>query len=270
MAEIDLTREGLRDLAERVADPDATQPFGTYVVAGRGPAAELGRHLERVVFDEFFGNSAELLLHEYGPYDPVSVFLCVIDHEQCLPAGAIRIILPSDLGFKSLDDIHHAWGQPVDEVLARTGVTFDWPYVWDVTTLAVDATYRGERTGGLVSLALYQALVMTSLSCGARWWVTILDTIVLDLIQTRTHAPFSPYEGVPVRPYLDSPASAPVWADVEAWERRIRAADPAMHDILCAGRGLEEVLWTPDWDAAVEVFDAVAPGGLPTRIRRPS
>jgi len=270
MGEIDLVRERLRDLADEVVDPAATQPFGTYVVAGTHPTAELGRHLERVVFDEFFGNSADLLLHEYGPYDGVSVFLCVIDHEERIPAGTIRIILPSGLGFKSLDDIDHAWGQSVPDVLARTGVRLDWPQVWDVTTLAVDATYRGERTGGLVSLALYQALVMASLTCGARWWVTILDTIVLDLIQTRTHAPFSYYDGVPVRPYLDSPASAPVWADVEAWERRIRAADPAMHDVLCNGRGVDEVLWTPDWHSAAEVFDAVAPGGLSESIHRRS
>ncbi|MGZ4785035.1 MAG: hypothetical protein ACXV5S_05150 [Acidimicrobiales bacterium] len=226
--------------------------FGVYVLRSDEPAAELARSVEREVFLEFFGNTPELLAAEYGPYEEASAFICVIDHVQREPAGVMRVILPSPLGFKSLHDIESRWGHPVDEVVARSGVELDRRALWDVATLAVRADYRGAASGGLVSLGLFQALAMLGPRSGARWAVAILDVIVLDLIQTEFVRPFTMLDGLAPRSYLDSPSSLPVLLDATEFESRLRFRAPSMAEILFDGRGLEPVLSTPPWDGAVE------------------
>ena len=69
----------LRYLTELVMPADAVEPFGAYLFRGDEPGAELGRHVERAVFLEAFGNTPELLAEEYGPYEASSVFICVVD-----------------------------------------------------------------------------------------------------------------------------------------------------------------------------------------------
>lgn len=263
---LDLVREELAELVEGVIDPRSAQPFGVYVLPAREPAAELGRHVEREVFFEFFGNSPLLLAEEYGRYESASLFLCVIDHRRRLPAGTIRVILPSDAGFKSLDDIERVWGERLPDVLDRTGLTLDPQRVWDVATLAVTADYRGGATQGLVSLALYQALGVGALRCGIRWLVTVLDVVVLELIQSQTQSAFSFFHGVEPMRYLDSPSSVPVWCDLETWSRRVEVADHTVYELLCEGRGLEAAVAPPDWDAVAALVGAAASGARTTRV----
>ena len=99
--ELDLVHHEMRQLVAEVSDPDAVAPFGVYVWSSSEPGAELGRHLERRVFGEFFGNSPETLAEEYGPYEEASSFFCVVDHRRQLPAGVLRVIRPSPAGFKT-------------------------------------------------------------------------------------------------------------------------------------------------------------------------
>ena len=225
--------------------------FGVYVLPSQDPAAELARSVEREVFLEFFGNTPELLAAEYGPYESSSVFLCVVDHVLRQPAGVMRIILPSPRGFKSLHDVESRWGQPVDDVLARSGIDLDRSELWDVATLAVRSEYRGAASGGLVSLGLFQALAMLGPRSGVRWAFAILDVIVLDLIQTEFLRPFTLLDGLSPKRYLDSPSSLPVLLDADDFESRLRFRAPSMAEILFDGRGLESVISTPPWDITV-------------------
>ena len=246
---VDLVREDLRELGTAVHDAAGrpTEPFGVYAVRAEAAESELARAVERTVFDEFFGNSAELLASEYGTYEPSTLFFCVLDHRRKLPAGMMRLVLPSPRGLKSLGDMEHAWGVRLDQVLARTELELVTEQVWDIATIAVAADYRGKATDGLVSLALYQAVVQAARRCGARWFVTILDLTVLDLIQGLTSAPFHRFAGVEPREYLDSPASVPVYCDLAEYLPRLAAADPSMHEILGDGRGLEAAVRPPEW-----------------------
>ena len=227
--------------------------FGVYVLQSDEPAAELGRSVDREVFLEFFGNTAELLAEEYDPYEDSSVFICVVDHVQRCPAGVMRVILPSPLGFKSLHDIEGRWGEPIEDLMTRSGVTLERSELWDVATLAVRGGYRGEASGGLVSLALFQALAMLAPARGRRWAVAILDVIVLDMIQTEFLRPFTMLDGLAPKRYLDSPSSLPVLLDATDFESRLRFRAPSMAEILFDGRGLETVVSTPPWDIAVEL-----------------
>jgi hypothetical protein len=223
----------------------AVPPFGVYVLAGSEPSSDLARSIERDVFFEFFGNTPELLAEEYDRYEDASLFLCVVDHERDRAAGMMRIITPSPAGFKSLDDIGRAWGEPPHEVIRRTGVEFEPDALWDIATLAVAPEYRGDATGGLVSLALYQALGVLATAHDVHWLLAILDVVVLDLIQDRTRRVFSRFDGLEPRSYLDSPASLPVWSDVLEYRSRVALIDRPLHDLIFEGKGLESVVSLP-------------------------
>lgn len=246
-------REQLRELGERVfvAAGQPPEPFGLYVFLAHEPESALARGVERTVFDEFFGNSPELLAAEYGPYEAATFFLCVLDHRRRLPAGMSRIVRPSAAGLKSLSDIESIWGDRLEDVLARTKLTFDADRVWDIATLAVDGEYRGRATEGLVSLAIYQGIAQGALRCKIQWLVTILDLVVLDLIQQATSEPFRHFAGVEPLRYLDSPASRPVYCDLDEYFSRLRGVDPSMHEILVDGNGLEAAVRPPRWGSAL-------------------
>jgi hypothetical protein len=253
-------REQCAALVERSG---SEQPFGTYIVASTDPAAEIGREVERQVFGEFFGNTPEMLAAEYAPYEASSLFLCVIDQKRLVPAGVSRAIVPSAAGFKSLHDIPRVWGATPDDLIERSRSDLDLQKCHDIATLATAADYRGAGTEGLVSLALYQAIIMSALATNAPWLVAVMDTAVIDLLSERIGSPFSRYPDVLPQRYLDSPASLPVYVDLPAYGERLAAADANMHSILFEGSGLEAAVRTPDWP--VEGADAIAALGLPAR-----
>lgn len=229
----------LRRLAGQVIAPEATEPFGAYLFLGDEPGAELARQLERVVFLEAFGNTPDLLKRELGPYESSSVFICVIDHLRRLPAGVMRVLLPSPGGFKSLRDIEPFWGETAAVLQERTGVELDLSRTWDIATLAVAPGYRGGAARGLVGMGLYQTLTLSALHCDIGWFVAILDMPVFRMIRWKLRMIFAGYEGVAPRPYLGSVASIPAWCDVEDAERHLAATDPDLHAILVKGVGLE-------------------------------
>ena len=229
----------LRRLTQQVVAPGASEPFGAYLFRGDEPGADLGRHIERLVFLEAFGNTPDLLADEYGPYEACSVFICVVDHLRTLPAGVMRVLLPSPRGFKSLNDIESVWGDPAATLIERTGLTMAPHRTWDVATFAVAPEYRGNAARGLISMGLYQTLTMAALHCGVDWFVAILDMPVFRMIRWKLRMIFAGYQGVIPRPYLGSAASIPAWCDVVAAERRLAETDRDLHAILVEGIGLE-------------------------------
>lgn len=233
----------------------AGTPFGLYLAGPGEPLADAARALEAEVFFETFGNTSDMLAAEYGPYDDVSCFVVVIDHHRGRVAGMIRLILDGQGSLKSLVDIEgEPWRTPLAEALAAAGIEdLDPSDALDVTTLAVHPDYRGSATNGLVSLALYQGLVRSAVVGGFRWLITILDVVVLDLIQSSSTAPFHHYPGVEPMRYLDSPASVPVWCDVREWEPRIRERDPGMAEILFDSQGIEAAVSPPEYERAMTV-----------------
>jgi hypothetical protein len=245
----DLT--ALRELARLVQAPGATAPLGVYLLRADDPCSALARHVETTVFLETFGNSAELLDKEYGPYEESSIFFCVIDHVRNLPAGIMRVVVPSDAGFKTVDDAAPVWGEPITAMAERTGLALDLARTWDIATLAVAPEYRGKATMGLVSMGLYQALALITPRCGIDWLLAILDVPVLRLIRWRLRMPMAGFTGVAPLPYLGSVASLPVWCNVPDTERRIALSDPDVHALYFEGVGLEPALRPLDVARAV-------------------
>ncbi len=255
----------LRSLVQHVSEPEASEPFGAYVFGAGAPGADLARHLETTVFLESFGNTPALLAEEYGPYEASSVFICIIDHRRRLPAGVMRVLMPSERGFKSLNDIEPVWGEPAENLFARTGLAFEPERAWDIATFAVASDYRGRAAQGLVGMGLYQTLTLLALACGVGWFVAILDVPVFRLLRWKLRMIFAGYAGTTPRPYLGSVASIPAWCDVEHAERHLAATDPELHDILVQGVGLEPALRRVDVSAAERLLSS---GPVPATGRR--
>lgn len=259
---VDVVREELAEIADvLIAQRSPSQPFGVYVSRSDEPGAELGRFVERSVFLEVFGNTREQLAHEYDRYEPGSVFITVVDHARRVPAGMMRVLVPSSAGFKSLDDAVTGWGLPLGDLLAKVDDDWNLDLVWDLATLAVSAEYRGEAALGLVTQGLLQALTMLGAGWGVDRYVAILDVPVLRMLQWRIGRPFDAFPGVDAREYLGSAASTPVWGSRLAWAEHLRAKDPILHDLFFEGRGLEPVLSTPCWEDAVGSISQVTSVG---------
>ena len=121
-------------------------PAGRFVTAVAGPDTELadvGRALERQVFEESFGNDAAVMAAEYGPYEAVSLFFVVIDRRAGVPAGVARMIESHGPGVKTIDDAPRYIGVDVGTILAAHCMTGG--KVLDCATLAVLPEYRGRR-----------------------------------------------------------------------------------------------------------------------------
>ncbi len=236
----------LRRLTASVSAPDAAEPFGAYIFGTEEPGADLGRHLERRVFLESFGNTVDVLVQQYGPYEASSWFIVVVDHLRQLPAGVMRIVRSSPAGLKSLNDLQLVWGEAAEVVMRRTGLDFDQEKTWDIATLAVPPEYRAKATGGLVTMGLYQTLTLAALVSGIELFVATLDMPVFRILRWKLHMIFAGYQGLAPKSYLGSLASIPAWCDVVDSERRLAAVDPDLHAILCKGTGLEPVLRRAD------------------------
>jgi Acetyltransferase (GNAT) domain len=242
----------LRELTDTVlGDARPSQPFGMYVFGASDLGAELGRELERQVFLEYFGNSRELMAQEYDPYDPSSLFLCVIDHRRITPAGVMRMMVPSPAGQKTFVDVERVWHRSPADLFGETPAASELHRVWDISTLAVAADYRGKGTEGLISLALYQGMFQTALPFDVGWFFMALDVVVLDLIETRMHGPFSYFPGLEPKSYLDSPATLPVYLDIERYRAHIHELDATVHALLYDGIGLQEAIAPAPWRASV-------------------
>lgn len=264
--DLDLSRLEQRALVDAIVPEGATEPFGLYVLRGDQPAADLGRQLERAVFLETFGDTPELLAAEYDAYEASSVFFVVVDHRRRRAAGVMRVILPSPVGLKSLNDMARGWARSADDAIEATEGAPRTGAVWDVATLAVDPEYRGNAAAGLVSLSLYQALFMTGVRWGNEFLVAVLDVAVLRMLQWQLANLFRSFEGVAAAPYLGSKASRPVWCDISEWRERLQAARPELYELFFEGTGHEPAVASPDWEAAAasmrEVSDPARYGAV--------
>ncbi|MCD9622707.1 hypothetical protein [Rhabdothermincola salaria] len=241
----------LQELASAVMREEgrSATPFGLYVIPASDPRSELGRHVERAVFGEFFGETEEFLREEYDEYEPGSVFLVVLDHPRRLPAGVVRLIVDSPAGFKSLNDLERIWGEDIDAVLARSGLDVDPSTIWDVATIAVMPEYRKSSTNGLISLALVQGVITLAAKSGVELGLAVFDLVALDLIQAVCGRAWQTFAGLEPKGYLGSPSSIACYCDMQEFGPRLAFTDPDLYEMLWLGRGLEAGVSAPEWEA---------------------
>jgi hypothetical protein len=237
-----------------------SERYSVHSVSAAHPAAELGREIEREVFAETFGNTRAQLEGEYGAYDDASVFLLAVDRHLQEVVGTMRIIVPSMAGLKSVLDLaRDPWHEDHLAVLARTPGAPHLEDTWDIATLAVLRRHR--RPGRIVSRSLmgvFAHATYASLGTGtpARYWVSMLDLHVLNLIQRTWNRPFQPWPGVGVGSYLDSPASLPVWTNTQEWIQRCGVEAPGLREQMLRPTRLAGKVAVPPTRSLLEPFTA--------------
>ena len=207
-----------------------------------GPVLAAAHTCEEAVFLQAFGNTRDELALEYGPYENQSVFLCVTDRDGDA-VGAVRILVHGPAGLKTLNDIaNDPWRADPDTVAAQANI--DPVTTWDIATLGVRATHRGD--GMLVGTALYYGIAQLALLNPVTALVAILDDNVNRLFAAIGWH-LNPLPGTHSASYLGSPASTPVYGHTDVLRDHQRTEHPDTWTTITHGTGLNGVtLPAPD------------------------
>ncbi|RZU54346.1 hypothetical protein EV385_6297 [Krasilnikovia cinnamomea] len=171
--DLDTAEVRRRVTAYLAAHPGQTSRFISAVVANDHPLANVGRTVERLIFEEAFGNDTAVMLAEYGPYEDRSLFFVIIDCKDGVPAGAGRIVEGTGIGLKTVDDAPAHIGVPAEAILATHGMTGE--KAWDYTTVAVLPQYRGGQSQLMVSSLIHRTFLVAGARAQVRHVVTMLD-----------------------------------------------------------------------------------------------
>lgn len=202
----------------------------------RGSLLDSARACERDVFLQAFGNTAEQLDEEYGPYNDQSVFVAVADQDDHV-VGACRLILPGPQGNKTLNDVaRQPWG--VDGQRSARAASIDNARTWDIATLGVRRDYRGGKL--MVAMALYHAIMTATRLNGCDTATAILDEHAFRCL-TGAGYMFSGLPGTKAGPYLGSESSIPVYGHWTGLVDAQRRENPDAYRLITLGIGLDGI-----------------------------
>lgn len=220
--------------------------FEVIVTPGQSASSAGGRKVEEEVFFEAFGNTPALLKSEYDPYEHLTTFVTVYDHEKQQPAAASRVLIGNPHELKSVHDVtKEPWNQDLDSLLS-IDLLNGAPLALDVATLAVSAPYRGGRTSGTVTMALYHGVLRYAKALQIDPLVAVFDVKVLNLVNRLFCKAWHPYPGVEALEYLGSAASMPAWCSSADLEARALTQKPELHEMIYGDDGQSEVTY-PQW-----------------------
>jgi len=194
------------------------------------------RDCEAEVFLRAYGNTRQQLEDEYGPYEQASVFIALADDSGDV-VGACRLIRPTGLGLKSLDDAARPpWS--LDVARAARIARLDLTQTWDVATLGCRRGLKGP--GRLASAALFHALVQVVRANEIRSAVMIIDERVRGLLASAGMTGHTLPGARPAR-YLGSAASTPVYRHCDEAFDQQRITNPDAHRLFTQGIGLDGI-----------------------------
>jgi hypothetical protein len=210
--------------------------FGCFLLPGNDAFSNLGRAVESKVFEETFSNGPEIMEREYGPYDQNSVFFVGIDQEAGIPIASMRVILPSENGLKTLNDLQFTPLELTPEDVYGA-YNINPAECLDVATVAVLEDYRGDEADNFPSLLMYRSLYAHFIA-NPRFShaVTIMDVGAKKSID-KYMIPFKPILDTEPFSYLDSPKSAALigqtsefYPQVRYWQQKFDKEGQAEQD----------------------------------------
>lgn len=192
-------------IAERAKDVPEKHRRITIEVGADEPYSNIARHIEQVVFKEYYGDDD--LDAEFKPFEQASRFFISVDRKEIKATGAIRAIKNSPAGFEAIRDLTDEFGVPEGEWLKKHDVS-DLDKVWDIATLAVLPEYRQ----GTVSLQLFRAVYKSAVeNHDIEHFVAILDKDALSKLERFFGVAFQRLAGSEGGPYHNSEWSQPVY-----------------------------------------------------------
>lgn len=205
----DLTRRLLagRDIPE-------TGRFVCLEVEGSDPLSNVARHLELEVFAEQFGNDADCLSREYGPYENSSLFFVVIDTRDGAPAGAVRMIRNSAAGLKTLVDMADPAVTPTPvaiEAVMRIHRIDDLDRCWDGGSGVVDRRYRMQPA---VLLGIFRSWYAAVVRDDVAHYVSIQASAIRRSVERFLKVPLVPLADTPPFLYMEEPGSQAVYGHI--------------------------------------------------------
>ncbi len=196
----------------------------------RGELREAARDCEAEVFIKSFGNTAEQLAEEFGPYEDASVLIAVTDPGGTVVAAA-RLITPGPAGLKTLNDLAGApWY--IDGAAAAAAAGIDPAATWDVATVSIRG--RRPRSHPQLSAALYHAMIRAVRANGVDATVAVIDVTVRDLLES-IGLVYRPLPGAAVAPFRGSPASIPLYAPFAEQMDTLCRLRPESHRLIALG-----------------------------------
>lgn len=166
--------------------------YAIATISGTSPYSNLARSLEGRVFEHYFDNNNDEMCTEYRPYEDASTFFLVIDREEEMPAGVMRVIYPNDSGLKSVNDINtkkckdyennNATNMGPEELYGEFGI--DPASAVDVATIAAHPEYGAKNNDeAMVLPSLMHALYRYTIQNGYDGIVAIIDKVPLQKLQ---------------------------------------------------------------------------------------
>lgn len=247
MPRYDLTKEQACHLAEQllIDNVDRLQGGHRYVaveISGKQNYANIGRYIERTVFEASFGNDANEMAEEYGPYEDASTFFVSIDTETREPTGVLRVIQDSENGLKSWDDAGEHFG--LDAQRAAQNIIFqDRSKIWDVGTIAVLPEYR--KNSGPVSILLERAMYVAARDRNIQTLISIIDDAPLIKMRSKWRGvgiPFKDLPGTKPQAYLGSEKSHAVYGHVPDFYEKMSRHRESLRGRLIAKYALGDAL----------------------------
>jgi hypothetical protein len=221
-----------------VASDASTAPAAATVLRPSFPCvgADLtaARACEQVVFHRRFGNTAEEMAAEYGPYESTTAFGAVLGPDGTA-LGAVRLIRPGSAPVKTLlDAAGPPWsvsGQEIDDIVGGR-------HTWDVASFGVDSVAAGadRRVAMLLLSVLFGAFrdndvtgMVAMLDRGARRAFRGLGVQMLDL------------PGAQPAPYLGSSSTVPVYRKLSELHAEHAHGFGGVHQQVFHGGGIDGV-----------------------------
>lgn len=231
---------GVADQVARLLADDprpGNERFSIHILEPGSPHVDVAKGVEADVFVSAFTDTREEVIAHYTPYDPASMFVVLIDRENLVAAGVLRLVMMGPHGLPTFNDMETLphWAVNLDDAMRY----HQWPEpvggFCDMTTLAVRNRYR---MGGLASLALSYVTISECARRGVSRWFALVDDALLGS-HHMMGIPWEPICDLPAGPHAGSDVTSPVTARFANVEPTIRARDFRFAALLIDGKGLE-------------------------------
>jgi hypothetical protein len=237
----ELTDQLMQENAEKLPSADVRR-YVAIEVPGTSQFANIGRYVERVVFEASFDNNAQEMTEEYGPYEKASTFFISVDQTTRQATGVLRVIHNSSEGLKSWDDAKKYFGMAQEKAIEQEGLG-DPDKIWDVGTIAVLPEHR--EKAGAVSILLERALYLSAKAHDVQALISIVDDGPLVKMRSNWRGvgiPFKALPGTKPQPYLGSKKSHAVYGFVPEFYEKMSQHRESLRGRMIARYALGDAL----------------------------